>query len=807
MKRCDIRILGARLAAAMVGAGLMAGSRDAAAALVPDESPTQPGEWGFRPANGSQPSRNPPAFVWRPQKGAVSYELELTAGAGVTSAPIRFAGLPWAAFCPPAALPLGKWSWRFRFFTKNETSAWSSARGFHVDRAAVAFPMPPVEEVLSRLPKEHPRLFVRPEHLAPLRAAAAGPRAADFATLTQRCERLLRKPPPSAEPPKYPADIVRESDEWMTIWWGNREYTIALLDGAATLAFVWRLGGPPLYGQTARQWLMAAAEWDPLGSTGYRYNDEAGMPYAYYFSRTYTFVHPLLDDRDRQRCREVMRVRGDEMYRHLCPRQLWRPYESHANRAWHFLGEVALAFHDEIPDARDWLKFVLHKQFCTYPVWSDEDGGWHEGLAYWTSYLHRFTWWADAIRTAAGIDVFRLPYFARAGYYPLYLAPPGAPAMGLGDLCDQPPGRYVGQLVGAFAAITRNPHWQWYAERTGDDAASRTARLSSSVGPYIEFVRGVRPTVESRPPTNLPSSILFRGIGQAYLNTDLLHSSNNVAVLFKSSPMGSYSHGYDAQNSFALYAFGRTLLIPTGRRDQYGSAHHRDWMWETKSVNSVTLNGGQGQLKRSLAAKGRVLAFHTSPTLDYVAGEAAEAYDGRLQTFERHLVFAKPDLLLVYDRLAAPAPSVLEWRLHAPEAMAVSGRDVVVTNRPAACRVQFLEPTDLRISQTDRFDVPPRPRIQLRQWHLTAMTPSNSPTAEFLVAIRPWRLGAPVPPPLASRRDGETWVVDADMPAGRLRLRFGSRQDPVAVDVESPDGTTRPVLRSSAVKVSDARTQ
>lgn len=100
--------------------------------------------------------------------------------------------------------------------------------------------MPLREAILARVPATHPRVLVRPEQIPALRAAAAGSRAADFAALTSRCERLL-------------------------------------------------------------------------------------------------------SEADRAKCREVMRTRGAEMYRHLYLRQLWEPYESHANRGWHKLGEVAIA--------------------------------------------------------------------------------------------------------------------------------------------------------------------------------------------------------------------------------------------------------------------------------------------------------------------------------------------------------------------------------------------------------------------------------------------------------------------------------
>ena len=49
----------------------------------------------------------------------------------------------------------------------------------------------------------------------------------------------------------------------------------------------------------ARRLLLAAAEWDPKGATGYRYNDEAGMPFAYYAARTYTWIHDHLSEEER----------------------------------------------------------------------------------------------------------------------------------------------------------------------------------------------------------------------------------------------------------------------------------------------------------------------------------------------------------------------------------------------------------------------------------------------------------------------------------------------------------------------------
>ncbi len=711
-----------------------------------DETPVQPGEWGFRPAEGSVSQVTPPGFSWRPQEGAASYDLQCTRDSGFGEVEYEARGVTFNVHCPPRTLSPGRWFWRFRFYNQaGVASEWSKGRMFTVAEGANALPLPSRSDLLARIPQGHPRLFVRPEQLPELRRRAKTDLAVQYEDLVAASEKLLRDPPPTEEPPLYPEGTVRLSEAWREIWWPNREYTIAVLNGAATLAFTRLVGGREEYGQLARELLMACAAWDPKGATGFRYNDEAGMPYAYYFSRTYSFVNDLLTEAEREQCRRVMRIRGKEMYEHLCPRFLWHPYGSHDTRSWHFLGEVGVAFLDEIPEAADWVWFAANVFANTYPVWSDDDGGWHQGMSYWRSYIQRFTWWSDVMQQAMGINAFDKPYFSKVGYYPIYLQPPGTRGGGFGDLTARLESRNNCGVMALFAARAQNPYWQWYVASHG---------APPSEPGYIGFVRGALPGVEAKRPVDLPTSRCFQGTGQAVFNTDLEDAHNNVEVIFKSSPFGSQSHGYEAQNSFLLYAFGERLLIRSGRRDVHGSAHHRQWMHHTKSVNSITVNG-EGQLPNSREAVGEILDFHTSAGFDYVAGEAAPAYAGKLDRFTRRILFVKPEAIVIFDTLLAPEPTRFEWRLHAPVEMAVRHqRDVRVVNGGASCRVSFLWPDGLELSQTDRFDPPPRPRIQLVEYHLTA-TPSSSVRQQtFVTVLRPHRSGETL--------DGEAQLEEID---------------------------------------------
>ncbi len=735
-----------------------------------DQSAARAGEWGYRPGDGTTSATNPPSFCWRPQSGIASWQLQCARGGRFEEPEYRASGIEWNVHCPPRVFPPGEYAWRYRGVTaKGEYTNWSQVRRFSIPADAVKMPLPPRDELLGRIPKSHPRLFIRPEDVPRLRELAGGPMREQFQALCRQCDRLLKSPPPTAEPPRYPPGTVRLSEQWRKIWWGNREYTIRALNGAATLAFTRLLGGKEQYGQLAKRILLDCAKWDPKGATGYRYNDEAGMPYAYYFSRTYSFVYDLLSEEEREQCRRVMQVRGEEMYRHLCPRHLWRPYSSHSNRAWHFLGEVGIAFLGEIPEADQWVWFAMNVFHNVYPVWCDDDGGWHEGTSYWSSYIGRFTWWADVMRAATGINAYDKPYFSQVGYYPMYLMPPGKVGGGFGDLTARRRASQNVPLVSVLAAQAHNPHWQWYVEQMGGPEPT---------GGYVGFVRGAGPEVQAKRPDDLPSSRCFWGTGQAYLNSNIFDANEDVQVVFKSSPFGTQSHGYEANNSLLLWAYGQRLLIRSGYRDIYGSKHHRHWMWSTRSVNNITVDG-IGQVPHSAASQGKIVAFRTTPAVDVVVGEAGDTYrvspskefpDGRvLDRFTRAILFVKPELVIVFDRLVARRPVTYEYWLHAVNEFDLEDQHrVEVRAGKVVCPIDFLVPEGLELRQTNQYDPNPRPRVKLREWHLTATTGEKRKAVEFLVLLRPQRAGDRLPSKAELSRVEGGYVLRAELSDGEV---------------------------------------
>jgi len=766
----------------------------------PDERPAEPGEWGFRPADGTTLEVNPPAFVWRPQKGAETYLFECSPTPDFSKDVYRIENLWLNCHCPPEVFPAGRRFWRFAYVdSKGVRSPWSQVRSFTIPAEAVEFSLPAMTELLSRVPKQHPRLFIRPEELDQLRRDVRGPLRSQWQQLVKQANRLVANPPPSDEPLKYEPGWKLGNPQWLERWWGNRMKVIATLDGAATLAFVYMVTGERQYGEAARKLMVAAAEWDPKGSTNHIYNDEASMPVLYLMSRAYTWGYGALSDDDRAKIRASMTARGQEIFNYLrrAP-HTWRPYDSHRNRGWHKLGEVAIAFMAEIDDAPKWLEHTVNVFFCCYPVWSDDDGGWHEGTSYWNGYMTKQTWWLDVMKSALRIDGYRKPYFSRAGYFPLYSMPPGTTAGGFSDSQLEREPRSMADTVAVFARGAQNGHWQWWADRAGYERE----------GGYLGVIRARQPAPKPKSPDDLPQSKVFRGTGLAMLHSDLTDAKKDIEIFFKSSPMGSHSHGFNVQNSYVLAVYGKPVLVWTGRRDWHGSPHHTQWMWEAKSQNSILVNG-KGPKKHASDVGGKIAAFHTSREFDYVVGDATDAYVGALKQFTRTILFAKPDIIVMYDQLVAPQPATYSWLMHANEKMEFRDQAAIVaSNGDSHARVSLLEPRGLRLDQNDRFDPEPQKWPGWKQWHFSAETPQPLAATQFVSVIRPYAGAAPSAANETARRVDGGWLCEIAAKGGEkvlVLLRSDADAKRVSADGDfSTDGVCAAVRLDKAGKLRSA---
>jgi hypothetical protein len=709
-------------------------------AQAPDRAPLSD-EWGYRPAENQPVSVNPPALSCVHEKEAASYTVEW-ADNDAFRRPVTVTGIPWSVYTHHRVLRPGRYWWRYRIVAKSgQTSPWSRARGFVVPASAVQFPQPTVDQLRRRIPKTHPRLLVRAEDLKGLRAWAKQGGRTTYEALIREADRLCESEP-------TPEPTIR-ANGWtppnQRYWWPNHLQTVKALQEAEVLTFVWLLTRDEKYAGPARRFTFHLAAWDPDGPTNFRLNDECGMPMLYRLARAYDWAWPLFTEDQRRRIRAVLLRRARDAWNSPGIGQgaghLNRPYGSHDNRTWHKLADNAIATFHETPESEQFLHFAVSKFFGAYPVWSDDDGGWHEGLSYLCGYMMKLAPWIDTARKTLGIDVFQKPFFAHFGDYVMYSAPPGSPDLGFGDDSCHPPGDWY-WCMHYYTRQMRNPYWAWWI---------KTWKIPAATGePVLDFLWSAGTVVEPKSPVDLPPSKVFRGTGVAVLNSDLTDSSKNVQIRFKASPMGRFSHGHDPHNSFTLNAYGVPLLVCNAYRGIHGGAFHARWVWSTRAQNAVLVDGF-GQKPHSLDLGGRIVKWQFQDGLDYVQGDATAAYEGRLKRARRHIIFLKPDVVVIADDLEAPRPSTFQWMLHGQKAFTVEeqAQRLVLDRGTAGVVADYVAEKPLDIRQWTGYD--PEPDKQLiadsgfmqipPQWHVEASSTQPSERAFVLTVLRVFRQG------------------------------------------------------------------
>lgn len=714
----------------------------AAPAVIDNRAP-KADEWGYRPAEGERVRLNPPSFTWLLEPAAQTYTVQWSRAKDF-DAPMSVSGVRWPTYTHHDPFEPGTYYWRYRFEAPaGITSNWSRVRSLVVPPEAAAFPMPTVAQQRERVPAGHPRLFVRPEELPRLRERAQSSKT--FEQLRSAADRMIQAGP-TPEPAHLGSARDKDNDELVKYWWPNRTQTETACKEAETLAFVYLVTGEKKYGEAARRWILHLASWDPDGPTNFRLNCEAGKPMLFRPARAYDWAWDMFTPEDRARIHAITQRRikdaweSGEVQRGVG--HLNRPYNSHGNRVWHKLGEAGIAFLGEIPEAATWLDYAVNKFYACYPVWSDDDGGWHEGVSYWAGYMGKAVWWLQVAQTALGIDGLKKPFFAQVGDYPLYIAPPGSPNMGFGDLSYRPPSSGMGGFMeyytrakGGEPAGAHAAYWRWWTQ------AWEMKGEGGLLGFLYEAQLPALP--QPKPPTDLPVSKVFHGIGVASLHTTLLDARDDVHFLFKSSPFGTQSHGHNPHNIFQLNAYGEPLLMTCVYRDLHGSRFHYQWAHSTVAHNSVLVNG-EGQVPHTAAPHGRIVEERLSPSWDYLVGDATAAYNGRLNRYRRHVAFVKGEtpFIVLYDELQAKAPSTFQFMLHALKPFTVddAAARLTVVQPLAGVAVQYLTPTPLAFRQWDGYQPPPSKPFP-NQWHVEAGTREQRTELGMITVLLPYRAG------------------------------------------------------------------
>lgn len=711
----------------------------------------------YSPADGFTVNANPPPFTWLPVKKEITYPpyyvayndsaekvwvpiidyfpytLQISRDKNFRSGTIKRKGIDISTYALDKSLEPGEWFWRYG--VENGKTVYSKSRRFIVPSDLKERPFPDIKQVINSIPKSRPRLFILKDEIESFRNRALnGDLKETLSDVKNEIEKHIGEELPKE--PKFVRGIGPEFGEysWRLIY----DATVPQCSIMETFGLIYLLTGDKKYGEEARRRVLHFSRWNPDGSTSDRAHDEPAMFILARGSRAYDWTYELYTPEERAIVNKSMIRRAEQFYERL-KYSTNREYHvfnsgSHEERVCGFLGEAAICYSDVSDKTKDWLQYVLTIHWNLWPAWAKDDGGWHQGPIYWTAYETFVLHFIIALNKATGINLIQKAFFQNTPYYILYTNPPYARMSPFGDGESDPPSRSRAELMYTYSSLLNDPYIRWYADYMG------VGHGKNILGVILK-----NDNLKGKSPTDLPQSRYFPGVGLVSLHTNFGKAEEDIHFLFHSDPYGGVSHGHPDQNAFTIEAYGEALAIASGYYPWYGSDHHRNWQRQTKSSNSITIEGGKGQ-QGVAAAKGKVVSFENRDVYDYILGDATQAYMGLLNKFQRHVIHIRPGVYVIYDDLEAPEPVTFEWWLHALSKMSVneSKKSIIISEGNARLKVNFLQSGKLNFNQFSVFPDPPENRGDSTpeykdQWHITASTVSKGTKAQFITVLVPFK--------------------------------------------------------------------
>ncbi len=437
----------------------------------------------------------------------------------------------------------------------------------------------------------------------------------------------------------------------------------------------------------------------------------------------YDWCYADLDEPTRQTIRQTLQRRSNAMYFGVLEdKTFWRRTYLQ-NHLWvNGVGLTAAALvMADTPDARDdaarWLGFAADGMRRTFDSLG-EDGASHEGVPYWLYGVSQLLKYATLSRDLLGEDFFSTPWLARTAAFPLYMSVPRnawSRNVCVVDMADSPRAHWScpDDMLHLLARQYRDGHAQWYAREV------RAADAFSNAGTSWMELFWYDPTVTATPPTDLPTLHHFADMDIVSARTDW--SGDESLVVFKCGPFIGHkaihaftydpggSHVHPDANHVSLFGGGQWLLRDDGYRPKMTASH-----------NTLMLDGhgqfGEGKMwfdaEPALAALSapRITEVVSTPALDRMSGDATSAYPAALglTRFRRHLLFLKPDVLVVIDDLAANHVADMDLRFH-PEAGAAvrDGHALRMTIGNVEFRAEVLTPDNVELT-TETVPTPAR---------------------------------------------------------------------------------------------------
>lgn len=742
------------LATALLLAGCMAGNRET---NLGRETISVPAVYSRYltfplPSHGIESEFNPPVLRWPVRKGeAVKYDVRLSMDSLFRSGVIAKAGSAWAMFNPHEKLSDGTWYWQHRL----AEGEWSPVKKFRVTGTTHELVSPAPESFLKKIPNGHPRVLADRSVMSQLRDLPYSP---DKQAILKEALAAMEGGVPAEEDGKAQRKTQNEEQ--------NRKFR---QDASKRLAdFVYRtvvplcqgylLSGDDRFRERALDIAFAVAKWDPAGVTSSEISDFADARCMLAMAIALDTFYDHLSANQREILVNAVHVRADGFYRSWINNQEARVLSGHVwQHILHYFFQTALALYGEHPDAENWLGYAYELFLARAPILGGTDGGWAEGVSYFRMNMETLIEIPLFIGAYTGFDFIKShPWYVENINWLIYNIPPGSSADGFGDNTEEvftPGGEYVA-FATELAKLTGNRRAAWYIRECG-----RYEQPDLSSIQTLRWIRLTRtcdlPMPEAQEHPAFPTGTVFRDIGVVSMQSTPENTTENLSVVMRSSPFGSYGHFLSDQNAFNILYGGKRTFFRTGYKVTMKDPHRTGWYQHTKSNNSILVDG-EGQ-PYSTEAFGWIPEFLTGERLAYALADASNAYRSRetgedcgVTKFYRHLVLLKPDIVFIYDELESEKAVSWSWLIHSMEKVTLNPDENSFESVFDHARGigKLWSSHSVNWALADTFDVP---AVNWRnsmdasgnlktyddgQWHLKAVSNGKNSAMRFLAVLQ-----------------------------------------------------------------------
>ncbi|MDZ7290503.1 MAG: heparinase II/III-family protein [candidate division KSB1 bacterium] len=320
------------------------------------------------------------------------------------------------------------------------------------------------------------------------------------------------------------------------------------------------------------------------------------------------------------------------------------------------LGLAGCLLYEKHPQAPRWVDLALQSARAFAPMFG-ADGSYEEGISYWGYTALHLALFLEVLYRKLGIDERRLINFPGTVRYALQMSMPtaGKPndAVNFGDAS----GMGDTSVSAWVASLHRDPIAQYVATAVGE------IRSHYAIIWYDQTV-----TVQT------PGSELHdvRFANDWVVARTGWEERSSVVALRSGTPA---NHEHADRNSVIFKAYGERLLHdPFKAAYSYTLPH---WLLRQTEAHTAVLIDGKGHQyhdgregTNASWAEAQIIAYHSTPQHLVVTSDATEAYklvNPQVELVRRTLIFLKPEVLLLFDRVrlqSTPAKVQLRFQVY-----------------------------------------------------------------------------------------------------------------------------------------------